>query len=37
MAEQGIDPWVAFAARGDIEESLRDEDWLHANKDDLLA
>lgn len=34
-AAQGIEPWVYFFARGDVEESLRDTKWLGGIKECL--
>lgn len=35
--EQGIEPWVRFLKRGDVEESMQDSKWLNVIKSELLA
>ncbi|HUS26001.1 MAG TPA: phosphotransferase [Nevskiaceae bacterium] len=37
LGEQGVEPWVSFLNRGDIEESTADSNWIAENKAALLV
>jgi len=34
---RGMEPWVSFVKRGDLEGSLQDSNWLETNKHNLLG
>jgi aminoglycoside phosphotransferase (APT) family kinase protein len=32
LAQRGVEPWVTFKARGDLEKMLQESEWLHEFK-----
>jgi hypothetical protein len=37
FGDKGIEPWLSFMKRGDIEDSLQDGNWLERNEHDLVG
>ena len=37
LSADGIEPWVSFLKRGDIEEALADSQWIIENRDSILG
>lgn len=37
LGGEGIEPWVSFLKRGDVEEGMADSEWIVKNKKNILG